>query len=451
MKKTFFNLAILCICFAQSVEADDNFVTIYNRDLGLVKQIRTVVIENTGQPVQYTDVAAKLIPTSVHLRTLRPDSHFHVLEQNFEYDLVSSEKILEKYIDHPIEIILKNGELVDGVLLSKQHSSLVVRTEEGIKILGWNNNMSINVKELPEGLITRPTLIWELDGLTKGKEQLEVSYLTTGMNWQAEYVGILNETADRIDLEAWVSVTNQSGATFKDALLKLVAGEVNRAPSPMLRQRMAATGKVLEAEQRPGFEERAFFEYHIYQLDRRTTLKNNQIKQIALFPPAGVLSEKKFYYNAGRDPKKVDVRMLFKNDEKSGLGKPLPAGIFRIYQKDGDNLEFIGEDRIDHTPRNEEVKITMGKAFDLSGERKMVDRKKISDRSERQTIEIELRNGKPMEDVTIVVEEALPYPYWKMEETTVPFEKRDAHLVQFRVHVKADDKAKLRYTVLVQW
>jgi hypothetical protein len=451
MRKIFLALTLLCLCFLQRVEADENFVTIYNRDLGLIKQIRTVVIEDTGAPMRFTDVAANLIPTSVHLRALRPDSHFQVLEQNFEYDLVSSEKILEKYIDHPIEIITESGELIGGVLLSKQGTSLVVRTDGGIKILGWNNNMSITVKELPEGLITRPTLIWELTGLTQGKERIEVSYLTAGMGWQAEYVGVLNEAADHIDLEAWVSVTNQSGATFKDATLKLVAGEVHRAPSPMLRQQMAGTDKVLEARQRAGFEERTFFEYHIYELDRQTTLKDNQIKQIALFPPAGVLSEKKIYYNARRDPKKVDVRLFFKNEEKSGLGQPLPAGIFRIYQKDGDSLEFIGEDRIDHTPRNEAVKITVGKAFDLSGERRMIDRKKISDRSERQTIEIALRNNKPMEDVTIVVEEALSYPYWEIEETTVPFEKKDAHLVQFRVQMKAEKQVTLRYTVLAQW
>ena len=180
-------------------------------------------------------------------------------------------------------------------------------------------------------------------------------------------------------------------------------------------------------------------------------MKDNQIKQIALFPPAGVISQKKFYYNAKRDPRKVEVRLLFDNDENSGLGKPLPAGIFRIFQKDGRSLEFIGEDRIDHTPRNEEVKITLGKAFDLVGERKMIERKKVSDRSERQTIEIELRNNKQAEDVTIIVEEALYHPYWKIEAATAPYQKRQAHLVEFRVDVKAGERTTLRYSILAQW
>lgn len=446
-------LAAVFILSGHTVLADKNFATIYNRDLGLIKQIRTVEIHGPDQPFRFTDVAARLIPASVHLRALSGNKNFQVLEQNFEFDLVSSEKILEKYVDHPIEIIKENGDLITGILLSKRGGSLVIRSEGGIKILGWNNKMSINVKELPEGLITRPTLIWKLAGVTAGMETLEVSYLTAGMGWQAEYVGILNEPASHIDLEAWVSVTNQSGATFKDATLKLVAGEVHRAARPVPQRRMAKAmaDKVYESAKQPGFEEREFFEYHIYELERLTTLKDNQVKQIALFPPAGVKSEKKFFYNARRDPRKVEVRVLFKNDEKSGLGKPLPAGVFRIYQKDGDSLEFIGEDRIDHTSRNEEVKITMGKAFDLVGERKVVDRKKVSDRSERRTIEIELRNNKQTDGVTIIVEEELYYPFWEIEDTTASYDKKDAHHVEFSIPVKADEKRTLRYTVLIKW
>ena len=297
MKKIILCLTLLGLFSSQRVGADENFVTLYNRDLGLIKQVRTVEIDAPGRPLRFTDVAARLIPTSVHLRSLRPDSRLQVLEQNFEYDLVSSEKILEKYIDHPIEIIKENGDLVSGLLLSKQGDSLVVRTEDGIRMLRWNASLSITVKDLPEGLITRPTLIWELAGVSKGKETIEVSYLTAGMSWQAEYVGILNETADHTDLEAWVSVTNQSGATFTDAALKLVAGDVHRAQSPVLRKGLA-TAMADAAAQRPGFEERAFFEYHIYVLERPTTVKDNQIKQIALFPRTGIRSEKKFYYNA---------------------------------------------------------------------------------------------------------------------------------------------------------
>lgn len=445
-------IIIMLASMSTLLTADENYVTVYNENLGLVKQIRTLNVRKSELPLKFTDVAAKLIPTSVHLRSLDGNKNFQVLEQNFEYDLVSAQKILEKYIDHPVEIIKENGEFVKGILLNESGNSLVLKTDEGIKILAWNDRMSINVKELPEGLITKPTLIWEIAGAKDGKQTIEVSYLTTGMSWQAEYVGVLDEKASSINLDAWVSVNNKSGATFKNAKLKLVAGDIHRAPSAKMRQRL---GKVQEfamaAETPKGFEEREFFEYHIYDLERLTTIRDKQIKQLALFPPATVKSEKKFFYNAMHDAKKVDVRVIFKNEEKAGLGKPLPAGIFRIYQKDKKSLEFVGEDRIDHTPRNEEVKITVGKAFDLLGERKIVDRKKISQRSERHTIEIELRNNKGKENVSIIVEEYFYYGFWKIEESNFSYQKKDAQHVEFNIPVKANDKTTLRYTLTYSW
>jgi hypothetical protein len=453
MKKHIILSFFLVALAVASGHADDNHVTVYNQDLGLVKQVRTLDIKKSALPLRFSDVAAKLIPTSVHLRCLSGNKDFQVLEQNFEYDLVSSEKILEKYIDHPIEIVKENGDLVRGVLLNNQRGSLVLKTDDGIKMLPWNDKTSINVKELPEGLITRPTLIWELDGVRDRKEQIEVSYLTTGMNWHAEYVGVLNEKATQINLDAWVSVNNQCGATFKDAQLKLVAGEVHRAaePRPVRRRAKSTDDMMLAAQAERGFQEREFFEYHVYELPRATTIRDNQIKQIALFPSADVKSEKKFFYNAMRDPKKIEVRVLFKNKENAGLGKPLPAGVFRIYQKDKESLEFVGEDRIDHTPRNEEVKITVGKAFDLLAERKVVKTRKVSERSERLTVEIELRNNKKKKNVTIIVEERLFYRHWEIEDSNFPFTKKDAFNIEFEVPVKSDSNATVRYTLLHWW
>ena len=452
MHRLFSVSILLIILVSVNLQADENFVTVYNQDLALVKQIRTVSVKKNELPLKFTDVAARLIPTSVHLRSLSGNSKFRVLEQNFEYDLVSSDKILEKYIDHSVEIILEGGELVRGSLLSKSGRSLVLKTNSGIKILPWNDNMSVNVKDLPEGLITRPTLIWDLAGVEEESEKLEVSYLTGGMSWHAEYVGVLNETGSSINLDAWVSVDNHCGATYKDAHLKLVAGDIHRAPQIQPLQRRAMPEGILTtmAEDK-GFQEREFFEYHIYDLERLTTIRDNQIKQISLFPPATVSSEKKFYYNAQRDPKKVEVRVLFKNDKKAGLGKPLPSGIFRIYQKDKESLEFIGEDRIDHTPRNEEVKITVGKAFDLVGEKNVVDRQKVSKRSERHKVEIELRNNKESENINIIVEEAFYHRQWKIEESNFPFDKKNAQKVEFNIPVKANGKSTMTYTVLYSW
>jgi len=448
--KTLCASLLFCLLFQIGpVNADETHITIYNKDLGLVKQVRDFTIQPGERSLHFTDVAAKLIPTSVHLRSSGDSGPIQVLEQNFEYDLVDSKKILQKYIDHPVEIVRKNGDLIKGILLSTQGGSLVVKVEDTISIIPWNNEMSIHVEELPEGLITRPTLIWELAGSAGGEKKLEVSYLTRGMDWQADYVAVINEKSTLMNLKAWVSINNKCGATFKDSYLKLVAGEVHRAPEP--RAPLVMAKKTMEKTAAPGFKEREFFEYHIYGLDRITTLKNNQIKQIALFAPVEVVSEKKYVYNAWQDNKRVTVRLLFANDQKSGLGKPLPAGTFRIYQRDRENLEFIGEDRIDHTPRNVDVHITVGKAFDLSGERRAVSRKKVSKRAERQTVEIELKNNKQTESVTIVVDERLSFPNWEMETTSFPYEKKDAHRVEFDVPVQAGETSKLTYTVLYSW
>jgi len=452
MKSSFMSVLVFLCLAASAVAASQNYVTVYNDDLALIKQERTLEIDDADTPFRFTDVAAKLIPSSVHLRSVEGNEAFQVIEQNFEYDLVSSDKILQKYIDHPIEIITEYGDYIKGVLLNNQQGSLVLRTEEGIRLIPWNDRTTITVEELPEGLITRPTLVWKLNGVADKTETVEVSYLTTGMNWHAEYVGVLNETSDRMDLEAWVSVNSRCGTTFEDARLKLVAGEIHRVPPEgSVRRAKAVYRTQAGAREDRGFEEREFFEYHIYDLSRPTTLKNNQIKQIALFAPAEVSTEKGFFYNAARDSKKVAVRLTFVNQEDAGLGRPLPGGIFRIYKRDRQSLEFVGEDRIDHTPRSETVKVTMGKAFDLRAERKVVEVDKVSDRAERRSVEIELRNNKQEEDVKIVVEEALYYRDWEIEEANFPYTKKDANHLEFVVPVEAQGEAVLEYRFLHRW
>jgi hypothetical protein len=454
MKMFFKKVLLIIILFGLGyfISADQTNITVYNQDLALVRQVREVDTNPKNLPLKFVDVAARLIPTSVHLRSHTDENQFVVLEQNFEYDLVSADKILQKYIDYPIEIINEKGELIRGILLSKTGQSLVLKTDDAIKIIPWNENLTVDVKELPEGLITRPTLIWEVSGVSGKKMALEVSYLTQGINWQAEYVGILNENSVRLDLAAWVSLDNKCGATFENANLKLVAGDIHRAPQVRPTRRFMR-GDVAELAQAaaPEFEEREFFEYHIYQLDRSTTIKDQQIKQISLFSPCDVACEKKFFYNFQNDPKKVEVKILFKNEKKSGLGKPLPAGTIRLYQKDKEGLEFIGEDRIEHTSVNEEVKLIVGKAFDLAAERKVVDHTKISQRSERQKIEIELRNNKENQNVDIIVEEWLYRPNWKIENSNFAYNKKSANLIEFEVPVKANNKTIITYTITYSW
>lgn len=440
-------IPLISLGFAQKVE---NYVTVYNDNLGLIKQIRPVEVDPNEPVIKFTDVAAMLIPTSVHLKSLTDPKTFEVLEQNFEYDLASADKILQKYIDHEVNIILESGDLLSGKLLSMAAGKYVLDTGDGLKILPANDKMQLSVKNLPEGLITRPTLIWMVSGAKSRQQKLEVSYLTNGISWNAEYVGVLGEKEDNLELGAWVNIDNKSGATYKKAKLKLVAGDIQRVKPPI--QPYLARGGMVTAEAKgAGFEEKAFFEYHLYTLERPTTLKNNQMKQISLFPNTTVASKKKFVFDARKNGKKVDVQIVFTNKKESGLGMPLPKGIFRIYKKDNKSLEFIGEDRIEHTPRNEEVSLTIGKAFDLIGEKTVVDRKKISKTSEQQNIKIELRNNKEKEDVEVVVVEQFPYRFWTINEYSYPYIKKSANRVEFTIPVKANGKTTLTYQVTYSW
>lgn len=440
---------ILLLSMAAAQDAQ-NYVTVYNDNLGLVKQVRNVNVDLKNPVIEFKDVAASLIPTSVHLKSLTDTKSFEILEQNFEYDLASADKILNKYIDHPVSLILESGELITGTLMSIAGGSYVLKTEDGLKILPANNKMQISVKELPEGLITRPTLIWQVAGAKSASQKLEVSYLTNNISWNAEYVGVLSEKEDQIDVGAWVNIDNKSGATYKNAQLKLVAGDIHRAaqPVPPYLQRGYAVEATAKAD---GFQEKAFFEYHLYTLQRPTTVKNNQIKQISLFPDATVACSKKYVFDAQRDPKQIEVQIVFVNKKENGLGLPIPEGIFRIYKQDEKSLEFIGEDRIEHTPRNEEVNLTIGKAFDIVGEKTVVDRKKLSKNSEQQNIEIEIRNNKEKEDIEVIVVEYFYYPNWKIENNSHAYDKKSANKVEFKLPVKANDKTKLIYQVTYSW
>lgn len=449
-----FKYLVIIILLTTALFAADTFVTVYNQNLALIKEVRNINIESEDAPVYYPDVASAIIPATVRIRSLDNPKSFKVLEQNYEYDLVSADKILEKYIDHQVELVLEDGTIITGKLLSQAGRHIVIKTDNGIKLVPFSDDLMVQVKDLPEGLITRPTLVWHLAGTGKGKETVEVSYLTRGMTWRAEYVGVLNENDSRLSLDSWVSIKNESGAAFKDANLKLVAGDIHLVQQPpenlyfSRRERVDAFAAKAAAA---GFAERQFFEYHIYELGRKTTLKQMQEKQITLYPPATVGCTKKFYYDAVKDAENILIGIEFKNDEKSGLGKPLPAGIVRIYKQDKEGMEFVGEDRIEHTPRKEDVKLSIGKAFDLKAERVVKDRKNISKRGRRDNVEIELRNNKKDQDVVITVVEHVNYPEWKVESSNFQFRKVSANKIEFDIPVAKDSKTTLQYTIKYSW
>lgn len=450
----------------------------------IVKQQRKVALEQGRNTLRFTDVAAMIEPTTVMFASLTDPAGTTVLEQSFEFDLVSPEKLLERFIDKPIALtfVLPDGksEQVNGVLLSAAGGQMILRTESAthpIQIL-QQAAARVSLSELPGGLITRPTLVWELSAQKPGEHLVRVTYETKSMTWWADYNLVYADGQDpnrgTFDLSAWVSILNKSGASFRDARLKLIAGDVQRAAPPPERG-VYPRGAVaaMAAEEQAGFEEKAFFEYHLYTLGRRTTLPDNSTRQIELFPAArGVPCEKVYlYYGApvawGYGPaantnrelglpmnKKVDVYLRFRNDQASSLGMPLPAGRVRVNKLDpaDETLEFIGENTIDHTPRDEEVLIKTGSAFDVVGERVQTDFSVDTGRKRMdESFEIRLRNHKDVAVTVIVKETLFRWSGWTIRSSSHEYEKKDARTIHIPVKVEAGGEAKVTYSVRYEW
>lgn len=450
-------------------------LTVYNDNLALVKEQRNIVLTEGVSSVTYQNVAAKLDPTSVTFRSLRDPAGTSVLEQNFEYDLVGSQKLLKKYIDHKIQVSTADGQTYRGTLLSAGNG-IVLRTNKGIQVLKDDRIHGIQFPELPEGLRTRPTLVWQVRAQEEGQHTTELSYLTKGMEWRADYIVDLAANDEHMDLQGWVTLNNETGKTYKGANLKLVAGDIHRARDRGQRQRMQREMMAAAAAQ-DQVQSRQFFEYHLYEITRPVTVKNRQTKQIQFVQGTDLEAQKVYVYNgssaswrgraqrgrsygANTGNKKVEVYLRFTTGEEGGLDRRLPAGKVRMYQEDEDGSALlIGEDRIDHTPKNEAVQLTVGQAFDLVGERTRTDYRRFGDRAIEETFEIRLRNQKPNEEVAIrVVEPLYRGSDWtilrerlKGSQEAIQHEKLDSHQVEWRISVPAEEEAVLTYTVRYQF
>jgi hypothetical protein len=378
-------LAIIC------ESQRDVMVTIYNGNLGLVKDTREVRLPAGTSEVQFADVAAQIDPTSVHLKSLTDSSGLRILEQNYEYDLLSSQKLLEKYVGRKVRLYQSNGSSLEATLLSTEGPVYDISGQ-----LHVGHHGQIVFPSLPENLVSRPTLMWLLRNASTATQRIEASYLTGGITWKADYVVILNAADDRADLTGWVTIDNRSGSSYAEAALKLVAGDVNRAREDRTRQMMEAAAKSAAAPASRDFVSEGFFEYHLYTLDGRTTLKDKQTKQLTLMAAAGVPVRKELAFFGARDyyrtphgtpmsNQKVSVFVELTNSKANNLGVPLPKGKVRVYKADqSGSQQLVGEDWIDHTPKDERVRIKMGEAFDVVGERIQRDWKRASaDRSTR--------------------------------------------------------------------
>ena len=433
---------------AGAVLADEVAVTIYNDNLGVVRERRTLEFSKGMGKLSFIDVPSLIDATSVGFEVADKGKAVSILEQNYAYDLVSPEKIYAKYIDKEIDLIDKTGKIFSGTLLSYSGGAVVLRDKSGkIEIVRMDEITNTNFPALPEGLISRPTLFWLYNSDFSGKAECDVSYQSSGLSWTAEYVGILSPDEKGLDWNGWASIGNNSGATFKDATLKLVAGDINRATQQIPRTyRKGAVPEMAMAMDAGGFEEKAFFEYHLYTLPRKATLANNEIKQISLFDPSKTTIEKELTYEPESDPQNVNVRLKFINSKAAGLGIPLPEGRVRIFKADDDgSMILLGEDRIKHTPKDEKISLDIGNAFDISAEQKVLNYERISDRVDENTVEIKLRNHKK-DDVIIIVKKKI-YGDWTIRDNNYQYTKEDANTAVFSIPVKADGESVVNMTI----
>ena len=447
---------------------------------GVVRQLRTLQLQQGLNQLRFSNVAAYIDPTTVSFASLTDPDATRVLEQSFQFDLVSSEKLLERYIDQRITVDQGAGEnlvQIEGRLLSAS-GGLILAGDDG-QIHAVRSYTNIHFPDLPGGLMTRPTLLWSVAADRGGEHDTRVSYQTSGLTWWADYNLVYTEGEDAnngfLDFGAWVSILNRSGASYDNARLKLIAGNVNRVQPPSRPRVMRALEEFAAMDQASaaGFDEQSFFEFHLYTLGRTTTIPDNSTKQIELMPRVQRVAATKRLVYYGLQPayglygspaterdlglpmnSKVDVYLEFDNEEQAGLGVPLPAGRIRVSQLDtADNtLELIGEDVIDHTPRDETVIIKLGSAFDVVGERRQVDfRIDYDDKRLDETIEVILRNHKDSEVEVLIKETMFRWTNNDILESNQNYERQDARTVHFPVVVPANGETVVRYRVRYTW
>jgi len=433
-------------------------LTIYNGNLGLVKDVRQTRLPTGLHETEFRDVAALIDPTTVHLKSLTDPSGLRILEQNYEYDLLSSEKLMEKYVGHMVRLYNGDGTYLEAKLLSTAGPVFEIN---GQIHLGHNGRLVL--PSLPENLVSKPTLVWLLRNQLAGPQRVEASYLTGGITWKADYVMVLDAADRKADLTGWVTLDNRSGATYANATLKLVAGDVHRAPEGRrdLRALEMAAKAASVADATRQFTSEGFFEYHLYTLDGRTTVKDNQTKQLSLMAAADVPVHTKLIYYGAQDyyrtsygmpmsNQKIGVYLDLKNSRENRLGLPLPKGKVRVYKADASgSQQFVGEDWIDHTPKDERVKIKLGDAFDVVGERTQKEFRKIGSSLYEVEWEIALRNHK-QEPQTITVIEPVPGD-WQVLSATHAWDKPEAHTLKFDIAVPKDGATKLSYRVRLRF
>jgi len=446
-------------------------VTIYNDNLALVKDTREVRLPRGEARLAFEEVSAQIRPETALLRNLTAPKDFWVAEQNFDFDLLTPQKLLDKYVGKQVTVVRSVPNAEGAGSKEVREPATVLATNGGV-VLQFADRIETSVPGrivypgVPANLRARPTLVISLHSGAEKVQQLELSYLTGGLSWRADYVANLAPDEKTLDLSGWVTLTNQSGAAYPNATLQLVAGDVNRVRERRMEGIAMLAPAAKAMDRAPQMQEEGLFEYHLYTLDRPTTLAVNQTKQVALLSAGSVPVKKEYvllgqsyYYTAAfgdiRGQEKVGVFVSFQNEPAQHLGMPLPKGIIRVYKRDSEGrAQFVGEDQIDHTPKHEQVRLKLGDAFDVTAHRKQTDYKSLGRQGKfgnvsESAYEVVLKNAKK-EAVTVSVREALPGD-WEMLQNSHPFTREDAHTAQFKVEVPAEGSATLTYRIRVKW
>ncbi len=445
-------------------------ISIYNENLALVKDSREVKLPKGEVALAFQEVSAQIRPETALLRNLTHPEGFWVAEQNFDFDLLTPQKLLDKYVGEKVGVITTHPD-ENGKLIEKREEAFVLATNGGT-VLQFPDRIEssyvgrIVFPKVPENLRARPTLVISLNSPLAAPQKLELSYLTGGLAWRADYVANLSSDEKTMDLSGWVTLTNTSGVAYPNATLQLVAGDVNRVQERRGGYQMNGMAVDAMKAAAPQMKEEGLFEYHLYTLDRPTTIKADQTKQVALLSASSVPVRKEFllrgesyYYQSSYgeigDKLKVGVYVEFDNRLENHMGMPLPKGVVRVYKRDSEaRAQFVGEDAVDHTPKNETVRLKLGDAFDVTARRKQTDFKSLGAIGKyhyvyESAFQVELKNAKK-EPVTVSVLEPI-YGDWEIIEESHPHTKESAGAAKFKVQVPAEGSAKLTYRVKTKW
>ena len=465
-------------CFAGSVTGPKSVaLTVYNGGFALVRDTRGITLNKGMNSINVEDVAAKIDPTSVLFKTLTAPNSVGILEQNYQYDLISPDNMLNKSVGQRVTFTSfdSNGKpyTQSGILMAPpSNGGVVVKMDDGSLVLQPQGQISL--QKMPEGLHPKPTLNWLLQADKAGDQDAEISYMTNGISWNADYVALVNKNDTALDLTGWVTLDNKCGAIYKDAKLTLMAGDVRRIMSrPTGGFGDADVAYASKSMAEPQFQEKSFFEYHMYTMERPTTISDNETKQLSLLNASGASVVKDMIYDGrkqwwsgwwydgrtdmnpggGFDTSsyhKVNVVLEVKNSKENHMGMPLPKGRIRVYKLDDNGAQqFIGEDGIDHTPKDEKIRLYIGDAFDVVGDYKRTNFKKINDRTNEESFEVNLRNHK---DAPVQVK-SIDHVWadWRVIESSAKYNKKDAHTLEFPVTVPANGETVLTYTIRTAW